>query len=901
MSNNNKLRLTAAAGTVTAVAVLGYATPWREVMSSVLNQLGESFTLKVETLRSVFADVGLVEHLPVKGHPHGVAAASRSTGSYFIERFAKEVGNPACYFQCSNSDRRNNRHGSRAWFWAKDCQVTPAKFCPRDRVIAMVDVDQYIDMNQFLTEHFQPTILYTFQPTVVSAERDEYSYCFESDNSVSYKVAGGAQYRHPVWNYNTDVICVQATWAGKSWTNWKNWIPFVTTVYLVDKIDVDPDHQIIGLFPVKRWLGIGAWIARYLEGTPLSRFNPVRGDFMRLRTHTPRGSFVSTGKPGSFLSGNITARQDASLASLSRTLKSGLTLAHVKDVMPDDKLGATIVYEFHSQKLPEACIVTFQGSPGKYVRGYQFSPSEYDSEAKLSLASYMAPLLDAGFCPDVTMPNARKAVEGRITKVRSTSKMSKFIYTTIDEFITLLLIEARVDEYSLGPTSPEVVYERQDKPTQRRILEMAEFVDGNEIGKNFLKREAYGKCADPRIITTINGTTKYRYSRYIYRFSDEVLKVQPWYAFGKKPRQVAERVAQVCLKARTVSNTDFSRFDGTLSEVPRALERLMMIRCFRKEHHQELLELLRLQQNMPCHINVGEGVLKYNSGMARCSGSPETAAFNSIVNAFCAYLAWRMSTGPGGYCSPHEAWNRLGVYGGDDGITPDLNKNTYIKAATRMGLTLEIEPVQRHSHGVKFLSRVYGPLVWNGDITSMCDLPRALSKFHLCVTMPHNVSNVTKLIEKSYAYYLSDKNTPIIGPFVRAVVARLPDQFQFRNIHNVWNAKLETSAHYPNDYLDNNGNGTTPDWMQELVIPGYRCDLLTVWLENAPAGSAGLTYLLSPPNNLIETPVPVVSERVVLDGDIVNPPEKQVSRGNSRPADSVKRARSRVRQRHRSV
>jgi hypothetical protein len=718
----------------------------------------------------------------------------------------------------------------------KDTQVMPKLFSVGSNdIVSIVDVDQYVDMNWFMTEHFCPILLYTFQPGVCAADRGEYSYTFNKNNEVVYRVAGGAEYVHKVWNYDTDVITTTRLFAGKSWTNWRNWIPFVTTAYLVDKRQMDPDHQLIGLFPIKRWFGPLALIARYLKGKPLQRFSIVNGDFLRLTNHGPGGMTVSTGKIGSPLCGTITARQDAALASLARTTKSGLTLMHVKKIMPDDELGATYVYEFHSQKLPEATVVSYSGSRKDGVRGYQFNPMNYDPEAKHSLVSFMSPIIDGGFCPDITLDNAKQAIAGRITGVKSVTSVDRFMSRAIDEFSRILLGTAGVKKQSLIPYGYEEVYARQDRPTQRRILQQAEFVEGKNVGKNFMKREAYGKCSDPRIITTIEGSRKYRYSTFMYAFTDEVIKCQPWYAFGKTPLDVACRVGSVCSSAKQISNTDFSRFDGTISEVARALEKRCILAAFRPEYTDELLTLLRDQCGVDCYISVNDESVHYNSGLARLSGSPETSTFNSLVNAFTAFLAWRMTKLPtGGYVSAAEAYTRLGMYGGDDGITPDLQPSVYVRAATKLGLKLDIEPIPRGSRGVKFLNRIYGPEVWFGDVTSMSDPLRALSKFHLCVNMDTRTTDLTKLCEKAYAYYLSDRSTPVLGEFVSSVVRILPHQYRFRNLHGIWNAQYEELVQYPNGVIDGE-NVYTPDWMVEefqLAVPGFRHDIFRSWLRD---------------------------------------------------------------------
>jgi len=861
------------------MCVVGLATPWQYVMSRMLNQFGEESFIDSSNLRSLFADTSVVTVSKVPGHPHGAAAASRSTGSFFIERFGREMGKDICFYQCSKSDLRNGRNGSRTWFWAKDSQVLPSIFRPSG-AIGIVDVDQYINMPKFMTEYFMPIVLYTFQPCTVAADRSEYTYTFNKRNEVIYRVGGGAEYQHRVWNYDTDVVTTTQLWAGRSWFIWRNWIPFVTTAWLVDKKQIDPDHQIIGLFPIKRWFGPFALLARLLKGRPLRRLAVATGDFLRLTTHGVDGTTVSTGRVNSLLAGCLSARQDAAIASLARTTKSGLALMHVKKLLPDDELGATLIYEYHAQKLPEKTVIMYSGVPTSFVRGFQYKPNEYDPDAKKSLVSFMSPLLDGGFCPDITMGNAKQAVEGRITKVKTTTVVTKFLLRTIDEFIEMLSKDSGIKQHTLFPVEPQEVYERQSRPTQRRILQIAEFVDGPQKGSNFMKREAYGKVTDPRIITTIEGNTKYRYSMYIYSFVDEVLKGQDWYAFGKVPQRVAERVSLLCQRSASVTNTDFSRFDGTISEVPRALERAIMMYFFNDKYHNDLLGLMRKQCNMTCYLSAGGETVTYDSGLARCSGSPETSAFNTLINAFCAYLGWRMTPdNAGGYVDKHTAYSALGVYGGDDGLTGDLPITSYRKAANKLGLTLDLEPVQRGHYGVKFLNRMYGPDVWFGDLTSMCDIRRAISKFHLCVAQPSNVSNITKLAEKAYAYYLSDRHTPIIGSFVTAVVKNLPRNYVFRNIHGNWTAQFEGGSQYPNCVLLDGGVEVRPDWMMEYAGLDYRHDLLLEWINEAPQD---LNYFLSPPNNLAERPEPVVKVEVVMEGDLVRPPTDLTTKSERR-------------------
>jgi hypothetical protein len=81
------------------------------------------------------------------------------------------------------------------------------------------------------------------------------------------------------------------------------------------------------------------------------------------------------------------------------------------------------------------------------------------------------------------LDNAKQAIAGRITGVKSVTSVDRFMSRAIDEFSRILLGTAGVKKQSLIPYGYEEVYARQDRPTQRRILQQAEFVEGKNVGK----------------------------------------------------------------------------------------------------------------------------------------------------------------------------------------------------------------------------------------------------------------------------------------------------------------------------------------------------------------------------------------------------------------------------------
>lgn len=336
---------------------------------------------------------------------------------------------------------------------------------------------------------------------------------------------------------------------------------------------------------------------------------------------------------------------------------------------------------------------------------------------------------------------------------------------------------------------------------------------------------------------------------------------------------VAQRVCDVLADANACVNTDFSRFDGHVSPALRQLEEAIMLRAFRPKYTNELLDLQRSQYKMRGFGRFGS---KYETGTARCSGSPETSAFNSIANAFVAYLALRMDRRDGSYAEPTEAWRRLGIYGGDDGLTADISPAAYVKAASSLGQKLDIQPVLRGNYGVKFLARCYGPDVWFGDPNSICDLGRQLSKFHTTVSMPSTITPEDKLFEKTRAYLLTDRNTPIIGDLLGRIERLDPvgvcSKHKSSNYMTVWNADLDASAQYPNDESVRGWAGLA---VEELTAQyGFRVGDFLVWLSKV----ATVQDIITSMPKLCDDPTPTTKVPVVVDGRVVSPTQGKTDR-----------------------
>jgi hypothetical protein len=269
--------------------------------------------------------------------------------------------------------------------------------------------------------------------------------------------------------------------------------------------------------------------------------------------------------------------------------------------------------------------------------------------------------------------------------------------------------------------------------------------------KAFQKDESYPEEKDPRNISTIDRVLKVLYCYFMYPVMDAFSTLN-WYAFGDKPKDIAEKVESVCWGK--FIETDFSRFDGTQNNVTRCLEDKYFSRVYSGENLERVRRLWSFGLNATGYTMHG---VKYNTERTRLSGSPETACFNTLINAFVAFLAHRYEGK-----SVEDAYKALGYYGGDDGITPWDNDDTtsYSKAAEACGLKIKCAIKYRNP---TFLGRYY----YDGKF-SFADIKRQLKKINIAVGAQNETARKQHLWNKWTGLLVTDPNTPILSDYCRA-------------------------------------------------------------------------------------------------------------------------------------
>jgi hypothetical protein len=791
-------------------------------------------------------------------HSHPKSANDRDAAVTFLTRISLAGGYRPYHWQITQAEQSAGRVGHREWYFGADVKVSRRNdpIQSGDFVI-MIDSDYYAEMPQMLATA-RPYGLYTFSPRQASNAEGEYTWCFNEHNEVVVTVSGGAQYKHMLWSYGTDTLMV--SYKAGFWSRRR------TAQYLVERRDVSDTHQVVLLTPLAQWYGWDAWLAyKWLESPLLERFTPVEGDFVRLTVSAAEGLSISTARTSSYACTTLPAAKDHAIATIARTSRVPLNTAQVQAFTGSDRAGAAALVEFHRLKTRNLPPIVY--SVPNHAKQYQpFGPS-YESDSKTAVSSFMNPIVDGAFSPDLVKANEERAVAERVVKVKSHSIVTKSMAAHITDFVELLV----PTPHDLHPHDVDAVWERQSRPTQRHQIMMAGTEKARKYLATFLKKEAYQKPGDPRVITTFDSQLKVRYSEFMYAVSDH-LKTQPWYAFGVTPLEIAENVCQVLSDASNCSVTDFSRFDGTISEVCRELEWALLARLFPFAYHMELEKLHKATYGNMARTT--HGVI-YAQGLSRGSGEPGTSALNTVINKFCNYLSHRLR----GYDSI-TSFEAKGIFGGDDGLAADVDESSYVKASSMLGLKLTLEIHQRGDAGVEFLSRVYSPDVWFGDLNSMSSLYRALSKFHTTHNLPDSVTPVTKLIEKSMGYYLTDAHTPILGDFVTKVIELAGgDAVSPKFIHRYW------SQYQSSDQFPNNVGEWAHDYVQrELVAFGFDHQAFLTWLAKAD----DVTYLLTPP--CFMEPKPTETKcTVVVDGEVIE------TEGAAPPPKLTKAARRRDR------
>jgi len=719
----------------------------------------------------------MTEVKPSEQHSHPIAAGNRSVANIFIDNIIEKAGYLTYSVSMSARDQRAGNAGNRMFYFSKDLAMDyrndklNQKHC-----LKMIDVDYYCDMRKY-AETVNPMFLYTFVPLKVAGKVPNGTYNIFNDK-VNVKIHGVASYHHKIWDYDTDSLIFDYWWG--------------SVVYLVEqRMTDDATRRIIGLFPTRVVYGPLAWL---LPGKRLNRREFNVGDLVS-NTYQMKDNdlMISFKSNADHLCATVPLKlyqtalircglaKDPSISDVERIFRTDPNII-------DPTHCASLFISLYLRKLiaMPANILTV---PNYNSSNYQTLYPLVTEDGKPSVRVVGPAYTNLGFGPMKSYNNDNACVQGRIINIKNKDlKVPPFYHQCMTEFLNFLI---PVDKVHTGvPYEEKHVEDLQNRPTQRAQNEATKpfsFLQ-NVVVKAFQKSEVYSKIQDPRNISTLNADHRLRYSSYIYSIKS-FIKQNPWYAFGKHPIKITERLRDVCADADWLIPTDFSRFDGTHGKFLADFEWSVLLRFFNPSYHKEVNDLQQGQFNVKAITNNG---LRYDTGYSRLSGSSDTSDFNTLCNALVAYIAIRHTT------TPNEAYNKMGLYGGDDGLTPNIPSEIYERVCTKLGLKLKAEMVLP-GEDVTFLGRCYlDP--WTTS-ESMCDIKRRLPSLHLSVT-PVLVPVERVLSRKATGYLITDPTTPFISHWSKAIlrIVKKNDDKKFENLlikEDPWFSQFVDPYHTP--------------------------------------------------------------------------------------------------------
>jgi len=738
-----------------------------------------------EALRYKFKDMqiqadveGQQERSPDTTHTHPVHAKYRSLASAFAVRLAASDSLEPQFYQCSKRDLEHGYAGTREYYDFKDVVVPPLLSSIQAGLHVMVDVDYY-PSDPFVYSDGKPILMYTILPSQVGRSDNEVSASFDKNGVYHMNVSGGARYKHYLWNHTSDDVFVVDH-------GYLFGLLGSFTVYQQDVKHVFDDRAVVLYTPLAHYTGFSAWVARcaralgLVRGATLKRIIPnVCEGFVCLRAMTSEGTVVSIGRVNSPYALTLPETDFEAARCHYLSCASSYGQAHATVALELEKRivqlrgKAGLLAEFFKAN-PGPLPILSIGTAVVGERRYTFN-LDGASEAPLAVP-FMQPFVVGGaYVPLGGLPAQIQAAEGRVMKFtgnRVDEMPIKYLSLAL-EFCKHVFPDAGV----LEPCTIEEVQRRQPAPSQqkRNATALSGQPDPFKL-QVFNKRETYGKPTDTRIISPAPPIIMLEWSQYMYPLAEHFAQFTdcglpgmsggrscPWYAFGMKPAQINEAVAAVAVSAKVgILDTDANRFDGNVKRALREFDQMLLARAYAKRHHAALFKVRRKTFG---YIAQTPGGFEYWTDNTQLSGFPDTAALNSARSAFFSYAALRLQ----GY-TPSEAWVGLGLYGGDDGFTADLDAELFQQVARDFGMSMECVFVPRGEMGVNFLGRYYSPEVFTGDTNTMIDFGRMIVKLHLTVDpqAAHPSKAALKLFEKLTSLACTDMNTPVVSDLLDA-------------------------------------------------------------------------------------------------------------------------------------
>nr|QYF49990.1 MAG: hypothetical protein [Sichuan noda-like virus] len=766
------------------------------------------------------------------GHTHGLAATARNSATQTMHTAAKQLGMQP--YVISPSRREQDALGWRCYFQPNDYGMqSKYDIIPEDACFIMTDVDYYADMPDWLSLA-RPILAYSFMPTRAAGIVEGSNFTIENDY-IRYRVNGGGDFRHQIWNWNFDTLYVDMPC-----NFFQQVVRFICNVFCgwgyrrhyftIDTVAFGEMHNIYILLPLRTLT-----IDILQLGTPLERMHFSDGKFNKLMVNKEGELWVSIAKQGEYTAVDLKVNEfEAVSATFSLASKHYLadTLRWAPSIKNDGTASILHCYLSQAVHRPQDNLV-FQ--PGTMSPHYIVDPKPYEEYRFYARDFAPCPLSYPAVAPAVSQTNEDVTILERVTKPQQRSgKKSpppQFVEYA-NEFVSML-VEGL--EHVGDPWQWEDVAELQTRQHQRaRNLRSILHTTCDFVVRAFQKKEHYAGITAPRNISTVPSEHTLEYSTFTRSFKEVVLKRAHWYVPGSNPEQIAQRVSDLARKGDSVLETDFSKFDGHQSKwLHYHVEFPAQYLFFKEKYRYRLYELHARELSPKAYTTMGK---QYSTEYSRLSGTPNTTDGNTILNAFFQYATAREMR-----LSPKHAYQAIGLAYGDDGLMSSVIKpKIAIKTAELIGLPVKTNVVQ-YGEPVTFLSRVFrDPWVC---LSSIQEPKRALAKINSTVHSELDIQQAGKL--KVSGYLVTDANTPVISDWCYAYL-RITSQEPTTELN-------ESDANYfAQEYPDNPWpQDTSMEW---LDIVANLLDVQPVDITNFIEQCQAATSLDQLPVLSIETP-----------------------------------------------
>jgi len=733
----------------------------RNYLSSYLsnNNIGNNLSLaRARNLRNDFL-LKQPKSCTVKHNPHAYEAAQRRSCDDFINELA-ERHHLAIYSE-SNSTRDDDKgfDGSRLYYGGKDLHLPYRldQLQPK-HMVKMVDVDFYVDIDRLgrMAANTACIVLYTFMPRAVAKFAPSGSYSLKG-TTFACEFSPRAEFTHELWDWNRDIIEFDVS---LDFIGWKR----VKIICNLHHKPLECGRALVLIVPKTRvyYHGVLSNCVQANIGSlaPLTRLSSI--DHGKGVYSLAVGESASLFQEGTNVVYSMPPHQFFNCIAAARTnhisIETLRAITGVKD--------AYHLRSLFKQIEPRTDMMMSTVTPGDCPRSYHPITTDGNNEGEPPGSVVTMPVVDGCVVAVRNESSDSMTIQERIDKPRPDPFKAPpaDVLQYMKEFTNCIAKDCHIGRKRRHhPHTPEDVLEKTSGKKwddYKKAFDESLAEDRDDlICKAFQKCEAYPSVKPPRNISNVDKRHVVRYLRYTLRVSALLKENTAWYAFGHTPEVIAERVHEFCKQQPEINETDFSKFDGTIAELLRLLELMVYERIFDPEHHEELQSLFN--QTLFRDFRTKYGVC-YNCGTGRCSGSACTSVGNSLINAFLCFVVLRRCG-----LSVSEAYAKLGLYGGDDGLSyfPD---NEVMDKVMKEFQVVTKSCVKTPGSCVGFLGRWYlDP--WSTN-TSVHDVNRAANKLHFSAKRADNQTLDAIAWRKAVSLYVTDNTTPILGDWAFAVL-----------------------------------------------------------------------------------------------------------------------------------